>query len=294
MPDFANTRFIQFPHPGTEHWPDEGSLKRWHARERDHRRKFLALPGCWSDGDISHSGDMWAWAEWEPESEVIRELSQPDPTYPRYLWRPYYARKPAVAYRDLHNTDPFIYDGFYYTNCKQASTPALEGLRHLGQGSVIVFGSKFRGSWVLDLVLVVGEYIDHHVSNYQALLVGRVPPPYFHITLAPTYANARDFNNGDWRFRLYRGATVDAPLNGMFSFFPCVAAGTEVGFPRPAITLPKEYFTPGLALGAKGHRMRARAVPADEIQDLWESVRDQVLYQGLMLGTYAAMPECRA
>ena len=185
----------------------------------------------------------------------------------------------------------------YYTNCKQASTRALEGLRHLDRGTVIVFGSRFGGAWVVDLVLVVADFVDHHVSDYRRTLKGLVPDPYWDITLAPTYADAPEpggENYDDWWFRLYRGATIEAPVNGMYSFFPCMPAGGDTGFPRPMITLPEQYFTTTLSIGVKGHRMAAPAVAQGEIYGLWESLRNQVLAQGLMLGTYAAMPERRA
>ncbi len=44
------------------------------------------------------------------------------------------------------------------------------------------------------------------------------------------------------RLRLYRGATPDDSVHGMFSFFPAIPAGDEVGFPRPLVDLPDEYF----------------------------------------------------
>lgn len=122
-------RFVQFPHPGREHAPDEGAVKHWHTTAYDHRRKFLSLNGQWWDGDREHDAQLRVWGEWEPESEIVRVLEQPDERYPRYLWRPYL--EPKGDYSGLHNTDPFIYDGFHYSNCKQGTSPALEGLRNL-------------------------------------------------------------------------------------------------------------------------------------------------------------------
>ena len=151
-------RFIQFPHPGGEHKPDRSGRKAWNTLDQPHARKFMQLEGTWLEGTRSEQGKMWAWGEWEPESDVIRCLNPITNQHPHFLWKPYWVRKPS--YICLHNTDPFIYNGFYYTDCKQARSPALKGLRHLGTGSIIVFGSAKKPDWVLDTVLVVRECID--------------------------------------------------------------------------------------------------------------------------------------
>ena len=53
-----------------------------------------------------------------------------------------------------------------YTDCKQD----IEGLRRLGRGSVIAFGSKKKSHWVLDTVFVVADYVDHTLWDYERLL----------------------------------------------------------------------------------------------------------------------------
>ena len=120
-------RFVQFPHPGREHRPDAGSVKRWNPIERTHGRKFLSLEGCWLEGNDRREGNLWAWGEWEPESTLLRTLDQPSSHHPRVLWRPHFARK--SDYSALQNTDPFIFDGFYYTNCRQSASPRPSATR---------------------------------------------------------------------------------------------------------------------------------------------------------------------
>ena len=62
-----------------------------------------------------------------------------------------------------------------------------------------------------------------------------MPPLYHETTLVPWYG---------WHehgpFRLHNGATLDARVDGMFSFFPALQAGDDDGrgFARPTIELP--------------------------------------------------------
>ena len=281
-------RFIQFPHPGNEHRPDRRSDRRaWNSYRYQHARKFVEVNGAWSDGVSKESGPLWAWAEWEPESDVIRTLDQSSPDRPRYLWRPYWVRKDD--YTGLHNTDPFIYGGFYYTDCKQAESAALEGLRRLDRGSVLVFGSFRGGAWVLDTVLVVQDFIDHDADTHRARLAGRVPDCYEDVVLKTTYQSPEKSAR-----RLYLGAEESRPLDGMFSFFPCLPASGGRTFARPLITLPEDYFTIDLRQGAKGHARGASSVDRETIRGLWDSIVEQVLAQGLMLGIAADVPPERS
>ncbi|MGO9166978.1 MAG: hypothetical protein ACLP56_08895, partial [Candidatus Sulfotelmatobacter sp.] len=60
--------FVQFPHPGGEHRPDGGSIKKWNRKPHQHQRKFLKRAGRYiSNGQIVE-GEMLFWGEWEPES----------------------------------------------------------------------------------------------------------------------------------------------------------------------------------------------------------------------------------
>jgi hypothetical protein len=60
--------FVQFPHPGGEHPPDD---MPWNTA--DHRRKFLVAPGRYLDGDDQlHEADLVFWGEWEAPSRVER------------------------------------------------------------------------------------------------------------------------------------------------------------------------------------------------------------------------------
>ncbi len=279
--------FIQFSHPGREHEPDPGGEKAWNTWDTSHARKFMQFRGEWIDEDDgTRSGGLRAWGEWEPESDLIRELNQPcnDWLCPRYLWHPYYV--PKDDHQRLHNTDPFIFgDRFLYSNCGQPSKP---GLRRLGEGSVIAFGSgrKIEGErqWMLDTVLVVADSVEYAAPEARLVLDDLASDTFLAVTGGPIV------DNEEASFRLYRGATPDEPVNGMFSFFPAMPADGDSGFPRPLIDLPVEYFNPRSWQAPKG-LWRDRS--SHELRGLWQCLVAQVREAGLVLGTYAELPERR-
>ena len=273
--------FVQFSHPGREPEPDRDGRKQWNRNHLSHKRKFMQFRGQWIDQDgMRHIGDLRAWGEWEPESNLIQRLDQPggDAQYPRYLWRPYYVPKDNCS--GLHNTDPFIFgQRFLYSNCRQRSTPAL---RQLGDGSVIAFGSgkEINGErkWMLDTVLVVKDSVKYRCPNDIVGLDGWVTKSFWVATGAMLKFG-----------QLYRGATFDDPVDGMFSFFPAMPADGNAGFPRPVIDLPGEYFNPSNWRASKGVK---RDLTATVRRELWECLVSQVRAKGLVLGTWAEPPEC--
>ena len=180
-----------------------------------------------------------------------------------------------------HQPDPFIFgDRFLYSNCKQAKRP---NLRNLERGSVIAFGSKKRHGWVLDTVLVVADSFNYLAADTHTALEGHVPDAFLHVTGGPLAEN-----DATETLRLYRGATPDNPVDGMFSFFPADTAEDNIGFERPSIELPADCFTPALAQGYKKNHL-----PPETLHELWHSIVQQVLDADLLLGTSASMPELR-
>ena len=242
----------------------------------------MELRGNWIAGDGSaHGGELWAWGEWEAQSELVRSLdASGDPGLPHHLWRPYWVISPD-GYERLHNTDPFIFgERFLYSNCLQPSRP---GLRRLGRGSVIALGSK-RGGWVLDTVLVVADYVDYVAPEAHLALADEVPEAFLAVTAGPLAGNGDEA-----ALRLYRGATPDDPVDGMFSFFPAMPAGRDARFERPAVELDARYFTRTLAQNHK----RSCGLRSGVLRALWERLAAQVREAGLVLGTYAEVPEQR-
>ena len=180
--------FVQFSHPGSEHEPDRGRWKAWNSYRYPHRRKFMELRGEWvGAGDSRQAGDLRAWCEWEPESDLVCTFSprEGESRSPRFLWHPYYV--PKASYRELHNTDPFVFgEHFLYSNCGQSSKP---GLRHLDEGSVIAFGSGTNVAgerrWMLDTVLVVRDFVDYDPRRACAMLEDCTPAAFLIATGGP-------------------------------------------------------------------------------------------------------------
>ena len=244
----------------------------------------MRLNGKWiAEDETEREGELWAWGEWEAESDVT-DLVQPedDPRLSPYLWKPYYRRR--QSYAGLHNTDPFIFGKrFLYSNCGQPRG-GNSGLRHLGRGSIIIFGSQFEGEWVLDTVFVVAGSQRYEASQAHTELERLGPRAFLDVTARPIVDNG---DEGELRF--YCGATPDDRVDGMFSFFPAREAGGDAGFARPRIDLPSNYFN----IGQLRRHRHSCSVGSEELVRLWECIVSQVRDCGLKLGTYAALPRRR-
>jgi hypothetical protein len=193
----------------------------------------------------------------------------------------------------LMNTDPFVYgEHFFYSICKQNNTHGPTAMQRLARGSVILFGSgQHRSQFVVDTVFVIADYVDWDLTNYRKRLAGVVPPEYFHSTLEPIAYEMKVRNlSPSQTFRLYIGATVEKPCEGMFSFFPCLPAkdGTDKGFARPAVRRTG-IITDNLTQGQRMNPMPDVAA----VRALWTDVARQVLAQGLDLGVHADLPRLK-
>lgn len=279
MPDL-----IQFLHPGGEHGPDGPGFKDWNFG--DHKRKFLASEGTYLSSLRSkpRKGDVCFWGEWEPQSEV-EPIDSPVPGGPRWLHRPYYVSPSKIEVDGAvrQNTDPFVFGGpFHYSICRQwrNSTQRPTKLRDLPAGSVILFGSHKDGEFVLDTVFVTDEGVLHDFETWPRALRG-VDATYKNVTLKPGYG----WGPGP-TFRLYTGATYTEPVDGMFSFVPCLpGAGAGAGFARPALRLPG-HIKSGMTMGFK----MSRGLSQQKLAQLWKNVVEQTLDQDLALGVEFDMP----
>ena len=192
---------------------------------------------------------------------------------------------PGTAAGALHNTDPFIFASrFLCSNCGQG-VHGTGGLWFIDYGSLIAFGSgrKIGGQprWVLDTVLVVK---DSRLSDPREALEGWVPEGLLEVTGGPLMAAAKDLGKESGagacgptseRFRLYRGATPDDPVDEMFSVFRAVPTEGRSRFARPMVSLDENCFNPRNWQAPKGTRV------------------SQVREAGLVLGSRAEMPECQ-
>ena len=285
--------FIQFPHPGDEHAPSKEGYIGWNLNlnRNEHKRKFMQLDGSWITEDSQvHSGDLWAWGEWEPESRQLDfgiTHGDSEKHAPNFLWQPYWNQ--PDHYAGLHNTDPYIFgDTFIYSNCRQNGARGTP-LRHLAEGSVIAFGSgktiQGERKWVLDTVFVVRKYVDYVPSKLKN------PVEMAELGLSETFAAVTGKilpDLGEDQFRLYFGATPDTPVDGMFSFFPALPASNRRRFARPDINkIGVDFLNPRNWQGLKG---ASTARSAEEIKDLWKLLQQEVFEAGLVLGVHAEEP----
>jgi len=86
---------------------------------------------------------------------------------------------------------------------------------------------------------------------------------------------------------LYFGASHEKPVNGMFSFFPCLPSGQDVrGFARPVIEM-KDLITNNLCMGRKA----TMQPDIGAMEKQWQCVVAQVEAANLRLGVWTQMPE---
>jgi hypothetical protein len=229
-------------------------------------------------GDRSLSaGALVFWGEWEPPSYIIQRW-EPKEHLPRFLHEPVWERPTARGKRQ--NTDPWVFgDCFRYSNCRQL-TPSRRhsALQELTPGSLVLFGSTVGGKFAIDTVFVV--------KDSQRFSPSKSPKTDEAFRVC-TIESLRTSGNANDSFTLYRGATYEARINGMYSFVPCRRADAdEMRFSRPSISLPG-YVNPKStqsAYGAKSPRSAA------DIQNQWENVRKQVLDAGCLLGVRFSTP----
>lgn len=265
---------VQFPHPGTEHnaTPYLGGVFPWNVG--NHRRKFLETTGSWVGADGTGTGELRFWGEWEPPSDVVGKLDADGEGLPRFLHR---ARWDAAEGK-RQNTDPLVLGGFCYSNCRQHRLKGKDSptrMQRLDVGSVVLFGSRRYGGWVLDTVFVVGSREVYGREDVERLAAQ--DPVLGYAAVQPLYSTVER----QLDFVLYRGATVQAPVDGRYSFVPAAPA-PEV-FARPHISHPT--MNANLAMAT-----RLLSNDRNQVHDVWSSVRDQVLGAGLVLGTSLDAP----
>lgn len=319
---------VQLIHPGVEQNRFESvrgvPTSPWNDASFDHKRKFLAAHGRYvlpAGGESweRREGELMFWGEWEPESELdARTGTIPGidgrEGNPEFLVRPYWKRK--RSYEKLHNTDPFVFENpFRYIICSQTGM-----MTRLPAGSMILFGSENRrkGKFMVDTVFIVADSIPYEFSTVFARLKPLVSETYYHVSVAPLHhpggcggeSDVPQSDPGDAckpdrtarpkNRRLYSGATFDAPVNGMFSFFPCRTTDDARGaFPRPCIAIDDlERRNDGKAVpvidGALFNAKRYTIyTDPNDVAKYWRKVAGQVIDADLLLGVEAKTPERR-
>lgn len=276
----TGVRFVQFPHPGGEHNPPDHEMP-WNVA--GHRRKFLIAPGDYVDADDRHDDvEVVFWGEWEPPSRIERRWPASG-RLPRALHRPYWAQPQTSGFRE--NTDPWVFgDHMIYSVCKQITGPQRRptSMQRLPRGSVICFGSTIAGEFCIDTVFVVASAEPWVPADAADLDVEDA----FKICTADAIATTD--RDAHMSLTLYQGATIEQPIEGMFSFVPARRADHDhPRFARPAIQRP-EVINPASRQSTWGSK---RPLSPDIVRDHWEAIRHQVFSADLGLAVRLATPD---
>lgn len=296
----ATAMVVQFPHPGREHVPQSDDMP-WSAGT--HGRKFVV-----ATGDLVNAADrrernvdLTCWVEWEPPSTVIQRWPV-DGTLPRALHRPWYTLTDGDGARQ--NTDPWVFgDQMRYSNCRQLGPrPARNpsAMQRLPRGSVILFGSTIDGEFCVDTVFVVASSEAWSLADAADLDIDEA----FRTCVADTFGAAHG-RCGDKKRRgcspthgdidertltLYRGATINDRVEGMYSFVPALRADHDLPrFARPTIDLPG-IINPACTQSVRGS---TRPLSIEVVTDHWDAIRQQIFRADLELAVHIQTPEHR-
>jgi hypothetical protein len=271
--------FVQFPHPGGEHNPRTEQMP-WNTDQ--HRRKFLVTRGRYVDADeCTGEADLAFWGEWEAPSRVARRWPVAG-RMPRALHRPYWYEPETNGYRQ--NTDPWVFgERMIYSNCKQVIGRSRRptSMQSLARGSVICFGSTIDGEFCVDTVFVVASREPWVPVRVDDLEIDEA----FKTCTGGSVATRQ--GDAHMNLTLYRGATVEDPVEGMFSFVPAAPAeADDPRFLRPS--LESRFINAASRQSTWGSK---RLLAMDTVRDAWQDVRHQVLGGGLMLAVGLRTPE---
>lgn len=284
-------QIIQFTHPGAEHRPDRGASnwKSWNIG--NHKRKFLVTKGkCVENGSL-RSGELAFWGEWEPPSMVERVLEAESPYHPKWIHRPYLPEVIPDPIQDgvtYQNTDPFVFgDAFRYFVCKQfrINQKIVTALSRLEKGALILFGSTVHQNtpdafFQLDTVFVVSDYVPYDADDPDALSDQGL---YRDIAYKMAFPTRTGF---PLHLRMYRGATYEGPVNGMYSFTPCRRWEGQPDSVFPRLPLNDEkYITNNLNSGPK-----ISEASEEEVLSMWKKIRGLSREAGCAEGVHFPMP----
>jgi hypothetical protein len=171
-----------------------------------------------------------------------------------------------------------------YAACQQLRRFSPTVLQHLACGSIILFGSRVAGHFVLDTLFVVSDSEVYSAATPPKIGKSQDSADFNESTLRPLY----DLDNAcssPIQMRLYRGATFSKTICGMFSFFPCKQFSTKRGFARPWIKLGQKMITQNLSQSFKV----SPVCSLNEMRLIWGEIVQQVESVGLDRGLHAKL-----
>ena len=281
-----------------------------------HRRKFISCQGDYvnSRNRLFQNKNLHFWGEWEPPSAVT-SLGKPTTAFhPRWLHEPLL---PAIMpsggasscsstasscnptcgiAKAPQNTDPFVFDeAFKYLVCKQAKQGLKRntGMARLERGSMILFGStsgrdKHSAFFQLDTVFVVADWIEYSPSDLTSLRAHpEVSDLYDQVVISKAFPKQIPQSP---RLRLYRGATFQNQVEGMYSFSPAhVGSSSPSGFPRVRLN-DRPFITNNLNSAPKYTPANPQSGDLARVKDAWLKVRDESRRQDCVEGVRFYLP----
>jgi hypothetical protein len=148
---------------------------------------------------------------------------------------------------------------------------------------MILFGStsgKDRHSafFQLNTVFVVAEWIDYSPNDLDSLRA-HTEVSEFYYQLGPSKAFPKNLKSGA-KLRLYRGATFQDQVEGMYSFSPAqVESPSAYGFPRVRLN-NKSFLTNNLNSGPKYTPQKPDPNFLHKVQMAWSDVVAETRRQG--------------
>lgn len=157
---------IKFLHPGTE--ASKKALIKgeiFPPNRSRHLRKYLQHNANYIEqvDDRPKKLKVQFWGEWEGPSEIL-EIYQKQ--IPSSLHRPC---NPSEEHPIIINTDPLVFEKhWFYTNCQQFRKYGPTKMNDLEDGSLILFGSTSKKSFLLDIVLVTKQVDKIKITSNQS------------------------------------------------------------------------------------------------------------------------------
>lgn len=259
---------VKFYHPGRE-WSSRAAqgIAPWATNPPGHRRKYLEAGGSYlvePGGPVQH-GCVGFWGEYEAPTAFRRLPPPPAPHMPTFVHRPMPPHPSARPARGAMNADPLVLgEQWLYSNCQQG----LANMRRLDPGDVVIFGSQLDGAFVVDTLFVVADRISYTRQTARASIGTRVADWVYPLVLELV---------ADGPHVLYIGATYQNPINGLFSYVPCVdMQDCPQGFARPR--------APAAYQSAQSQSVKYMADPVRVWHDITRCVLDAELFLGVSIG----------
>lgn len=179
-----------------------------------HARRLVVHNGQYVDGKNSlQTGNLSFWTEWEAATTATRMPSSSTPGNARWY---HVVKSPLVNIpKNGINTDPCVFGSTFKYCCCQQHTKGENGprtLRRLPKGSMILFGSRFNGGFILDTVFVVDKRQDYTEGDSATISRLGISDEYHALSID------RLHDKKDHTF--YRGASFNPEKGSTWSFTP--------------------------------------------------------------------------